>query len=128
MPQPDLEDKEQPLDPAMERIRQKMVRLQLISGGILVVCFMAVIAAIVYKISQRPEAPAIAATSGGFSVPADQPLAVTAALPPGFDIQQVSLSGSQVLFYGALNGTPKVFIFDLSVGRVIADVTVGQGR
>jgi len=33
-----------------------------------------------------------------------------------------------VLFYGALNGTPKLFIFDLSVGRVIADVTVGQGR
>lgn len=128
MPQPDLEENEQPLDPVMERIRQKMVRLQLISGGIFVVCFMAVIAAIVYKISQRPEVPAVAATSGGFSVPADHPLVATAALPPGFDIQQVSLSGSQVLFYGALNGTPKLFIFDLTVARIIADVTVGQGR
>jgi hypothetical protein len=128
MPKPDLEEQEQPLDPAMENIRRKMVRLQLISGGIFLVCFMAVIAAIVYKISLRPQAPAIAATTGGYSVPSDQPLAVTAALPPGFDIQQVSLSGSQILFYGALNGMPKVFIFDLTVGRVVADVTVGSGR
>jgi hypothetical protein len=128
MPQADFEEQEQPLDPAMERIRRKMVRLQLVSGGILLVCFMAVIAAIVYKISLRPAAPVTAATTGGFSVPAEQPLAATAALPPGFDIQQVSLSGSQILFYGALNGMPKVFIFDLAVGRIVADVTVGQGR
>ncbi|AYD01993.1 hypothetical protein [Neorhizobium sp. NCHU2750] len=128
MPQADFEDQEQPLDPAMEKIRRKMVRLQLISGGIFLVCFMAVIAAIVYKISLRPAAPATTATTAGYAVPADGPLAATAALPPGFDIQQVSLSGNQILFYGALNGMPKVYIFDLSVQRIVADVTVGQGR
>jgi len=128
MPQPEIEEQEQPLDPAMERIRRKMVLLQLVSGGILFVCFMAVLAAVVYKVSQRPATPpAASVASGGFAVPADQPLAATAALPAGFNIQDVSLSGSQLVFYGLLDGDQKVFIFDLSVGRIVADVTVSTG-
>lgn len=129
MPQPEIEEQEEPLDPAMERIRRKMVLLQLVSGGIMFVCFMAVLGAIVYKINQRPdESSTTVATPSGFSVPADQPLAATAALPAGFEVQQVSMSGSQILFYGQLNGGRKLFIFDLSIGRIIADVTVGQGQ
>ncbi|MGK6316557.1 hypothetical protein [Neorhizobium sp. DT-125] len=125
MPQPDIEEQEEPLDPAMERIRRKMVLLQLVSGGILFVCFMAVLAAVVYKVAQRPDAPAAVASTGGFSVPAGQPLAAAAELPAGFSIQSVSLSGSQILFYGLLDGDRKVFIFDLAAGRIVADVTVG---
>jgi hypothetical protein len=129
MPQPEIEEKEEPLDPAMERIRRKMVLLQLVSGGIMFVCFMAVLGAIVYKINQRSDTPSTTvAAPGGFSVPADQPLAATAALPAGFEVQQVSMSGSQILFYGRLDGGRKLFIFDLSIGRIIADVTVGQGQ
>lgn len=128
MPRPET-DEEQPLDPVMERVRQKLVRLQLISGGIFLVCFMAVVAAIVYKVSQRPAAaPATIASGSGFAVPSDQPLAATAALPAGFDIQDVSMSGSQIVFYGFLNGDRKVFVFDLSVRRVVADVTVTSGQ
>jgi hypothetical protein len=129
MPQPEIEEQEEPLDPAMERIRRKMVLLQLVSGGIMFVCFMAVLGAIVYKINQRTDEPSTTvAASGGFAVPADQPLAATAALPAGFEVQQVSLSGSQILFYGQLSGGRKLFIFDLSIGRMVADVTVGQGQ
>ncbi len=128
MPQPEIEEQEEPLDPAMERIRRKMVLLQLVSGGIMFVCFMAVLGAIVYKISQRPDEPSTTTASGGFAIPADQPLAATAALPAGFEVQQVSLSGNQLLFYGQSGDARKVFIFDLSVGRIVADVTVGQGR
>ncbi|MGK9051862.1 hypothetical protein QTA58_16040 [Neorhizobium sp. CSC1952] len=128
MPQPDIEEQEEPLDPAMERIRRKMVLLQLVSGGILFVCFMAVLAAVVYKVAQRPDAPAPVASTGGFSVPAGQPLAATAELPAGFQIQSVSLSGSQILFYGLLDGDQKAFVFDLAAGRIVADVTVGIPR
>jgi hypothetical protein len=104
-----------------------MVLLQLVSGGIMFVCFMAVLGAIVYKISQNPDEPSTSvAAPGGFAIPADQPLAATAALPAGFQVEDVSLSGSQILFYGPLNGDRKVFIFDLSVGRIVADVTVGE--
>lgn len=127
MPQPEIEEQDEPLDPAMERIRRKMVLLQLVSGGILFVCFMAVLAAVVYKVAQRPSTPAATAATGGFVVPADQPLAATAPLPPGFNIEQVSISGSQLLFLGLLDGDRKVFIFDLAVGRIVADVTVSQG-
>ncbi len=128
MPQPDIEEQEEPLDPAMERIRRKMVLLQLVSGGILFVCFMAVLAAVVYKVYQRPDAPAPVASNAGFSVPAGVPLAATVELPTGFSVQSVSLSGSQILFYGLLDGGQKVFIFDLSAGRIVADVTVGTPR
>lgn len=124
MPQTDIEEQEEPLDPAMERIRRKMVLLQLVSGGILFVCFMAVLAAVVYKVSQRPDTPAPVA-SGGYSVPAGEPLAATAELPAGFSVRSVSLSGSQILFYGLLDGDQKVFIFDLPARRIVADVTVG---
>jgi hypothetical protein len=129
MPQPEIEEQEEPLDPAMERIRRKMVLLQLVSGGIMFVCFMAVLGAIVYKINQRPDEPSTTVTtSGSLAVPADAPLAATAALPAGFEVEEVSLSGSQILFYGRLAGGRKLFIFDLSVGRIIADVTVGQSQ
>ncbi|WP_430254602.1 hypothetical protein [Neorhizobium sp. DAR64872/K0K18] len=128
MPQPEVEEKEEPLDPAMERIRRKMVLLQLVSGGILFVCFMAVLAAIVYKISQRPaDGPATVATSGSFTVPSDQPLKATAALPTGFAIENVSMSGSQLVFLGQLNGARKVFVFDIVLGRIVADVTIATG-
>jgi len=128
MPQPEIEEQEEPLDPAMERIRRKMVLLQLVSGGILFVCFMAVLAAVVYKVAQRPDTPAPVASTGGFSVPAGEPLAATVELPAGFQVQSTSLSGSQILFYGLLDGGQKIFIFDLSAGRIVANVTVGIPR
>lgn len=124
MPQPEIEEQEEPLDPAMERIRRKMVLLQLVSGGIMLVCFMAVLAAVVYKVSQRPATPEPVASTGGFSVPSGQPLTATAELPAGFVIQSTSLSGGQILFSGQINGAQKVFVFDLAAGRIVADVTV----
>ena len=51
----DQEDK--PLDPVMENVRRKMMRLQLVSGGIMLLMFMAVLAAIVYKINTRESKP-----------------------------------------------------------------------
>ena len=61
------EQEEKPLDPVMENVRRKMVRLQLVSAGIMGVMLMAVLAAIVYKVTQRaPETPV---ASSGFSVP-----------------------------------------------------------
>lgn len=124
MANPEPEEQEEPLDPVMERIRRKMVLLQLVSGGILFVCFMAVLAAVVYKVYQRPEAAPVAA--GGFAVPADQPLTASVALPAGFEVRSVSLSGSQMLFYGIVDGRQRALVYDLAVGRIVADVAVGS--
>ena len=128
MTKTEIEDQqEEPLDPGMERIRRKMIILQLVSGGVMFLCLMAVLGAIVYKVTRpSPQAENTTQVSGGLSVPTDQPLTATASLPAGFVVQSVSHSGNQILFYGQLNGVSKALIFDLSVGRVIADVTVGS--
>jgi hypothetical protein len=124
--EPELKDDE-PLDPVMENVRRKMVRLQLVSGGIMFVSLMAVLIAVVYKAKNSGEAAnagVAAPVTAGFAVPADQPLRTTAQLPAGFEILSVSQSGGQLLFYGTLNGERKALIFDLGVGRVIADVSI----
>ncbi|MGE7367806.1 hypothetical protein ACQKKX_01890 [Neorhizobium sp. NPDC001467] len=129
MTKAEIEDQspEEPLDPAMENIRRKMIKLQLVSGGILLVCFMAVLAAIVYKITRpAPQATSAQPVAGSLAVPADQPVTAVANLPAGFVVQSVSHSGNQILFYGQLDGVSKALIFDVSVGRVIADITVGN--
>lgn len=117
------EQEDKPLDPAMENVRRKMVKLQLVSGGIMLLMFMAVLAAIVYKVTRTDgtERP----VGSGLAVPADQPVAATAALPAGFRVLSTSLSGTQILFYGeATDGQRKAYVFDIAVGRIVADVTL----
>ncbi|MBW8285857.1 MAG: hypothetical protein K0M55_19890 [Rhizobium sp.] len=120
----DDEQEDKPLDPAMESVRRKMIKLQLVSGGIMMLMFMAVLAAIVYKVT-RPDGTEKPVASSGLAIPADQPLSLTAALPAGFSITSTALSNNQILFYGTTtDGTRKALVFDLSVGRIIADVTL----
>lgn len=120
----DQEDK--PLDPVMENVRRKMMRLQLVSGGIMLLMFMAVLAAIVYKINARDGKPEAAASSGGaLAVPSDAPVKATATLPDGFAVSAVSNSGSQILFYGVMaDGARKAFLFDIAAGRIVAEVAI----
>jgi hypothetical protein len=118
--EPDDQD-EKPLDPALENVRRKMVRLQIVSVAIMVVSLMAVFGAVVYK-TMRPAPKAQAAAS---NIPSDAPVAATAALPQGFSVQSVALSGSQVLFYGALaSGQRQAIVFDYGVGRIVATITL----
>ncbi|MDK1490521.1 hypothetical protein QN219_10670 [Sinorhizobium sp. 7-81] len=117
------EQEEKPLDPAMENVRRKMVRLQLVSAGVMLVMLMAVLGTIVYKVT-RPNGSAEAAPIA-VSVPSDAPVSAIAALPAGFSVSNVALSGSQVLFFGSLPGAePRAIVFDIPAGRIVADITV----
>ncbi len=117
------EQEEKPLDPALENVRRKMVRLQLVSAGIMFVSLMAVLAAVVYKATRTETQEPAASTS--LAIPADQPITATANLPSGFTVQSTSLSGNQILFFGSMpDGTRKALVFDLTVGRIVADVAV----
>jgi hypothetical protein len=122
----DANPEDKPLDPVMEGVRRKMVKLQLISGGIMAVLFLAVLVSIVYKLTRdEGGAQPVAAPAPSFSVPSDQPLSLTANLPAGFRVVQTSLSGSQMLIYGEMaSGERKAYVFDLALGRIIADVTL----
>ncbi|APG92396.1 hypothetical protein [Sinorhizobium americanum] len=117
------EQEDKPLDPAMENVRRKMVRLQLVSAGVMLIMLMAVLGTIVYKLTRSDEAAE--ATPSAVSVPGDAPLTAIAALPAGFSVSDVALSGSQLLFYGSLPGAePRAIVFDIKAGRIVADVTV----
>lgn len=121
----DNEDREdKPLDPAMENVRRKLMRLQLISGGIMLLMFMAVLAAIVYKVTTRDGKP-VAEAGGTLAVPSDAPLTATARLPAGFAVSAVSQDGGRILFYGAMaDGARKALVFDIAAGRIVADIDV----
>jgi hypothetical protein len=79
----DLEEK--PLDPEMEKVRRKMVRLLAVSIGIMFIGLMTVLGAIVYKFTQDGAAGSgnqIAAGSA-MSLPGDGPIEAVATLPQG---------------------------------------------
>ncbi|MCR6501278.1 hypothetical protein MUO32_19775 [Shinella sp. CPCC 101442] len=120
----DQEDK--PLDPVMENVRRKMMRLQLVSGGIMFLMFLAVLAAIVYKINTRESKPdAALSASGAVSVPSDAPVKATVTLPDGFAISAISQSDGQILFYGVTaDGARKAILFDITTGRIVAEIDV----
>jgi putative copper export protein len=115
------EQEEKPLDPAMENVRRKMVRLQIVSGAIMFVSLMAVFGAVVYKAVKAE--PGAASSSSG--VPSDSPVSSTVSLPLGFQVQSTSLSGSEILFFGqSVDGKRRAIVFDTKAGRTVADVTV----
>lgn len=124
--QPEDDQEEKPLDPAMENVRRKMIRLQIVSGFIMFVSLMAVFGAVVYKTMWAPAKQPTAIASGG--IPSDAPVAATASLPAGFVLQSSSLSGGQIMFFGkTAEGVSKALVFDIKAGSIIADVTVNGG-
>ncbi|MDM9648137.1 hypothetical protein [Rhizobium sp. S163] len=124
--QPEDDQEEKPLDPAMENVRRKMIRLQIVSGFIMFVSLMAVFGAVVYKTMRAPAKEPVAISSAG--IPSDAPVSVTANLPAGFVLQSSSLSGGQIMFFGkTAEGVAKALVFDIKAGSIIADVTVNGG-
>ena len=118
------QEEEKPLDPEMERVRQKMVRLLVVSIGIMFLGVMAVLAGVVYKVMTPDAEPEIAAGER-FAVPSDGPLRTTAALPDGFSVDNVALDGSRILFYGRKpDGSAGALIVDVTTGRVIAEISL----
>lgn len=121
----DPDDK--PLDPEMEKVRRKMVRLLAVSIGIMFIGLMAVLGAIVYKFTQDPDNGAAAEADAGspMSVPSDAPVEAVAALPAGFAVEGVSLDGARIAFFGrAADGSRRLIIHDMSVGRIVSDIVV----
>ncbi|OJF92242.1 hypothetical protein [Pararhizobium antarcticum] len=114
---------EKPLDPAMENVRRKMIKLQVVSVGVMLVMLMAVLGTIVYKVTRPSGGPSSQASSA--SVPSDAPVAGIAALPAGFTVSDVALADGQILFYGSLaGGERKAFVVDIANGRIVADILV----
>jgi hypothetical protein len=118
---PDDDQDEKPLDPAMEIVRRKMVRLMIVSAAVMVVSLMAVFGAVVYKTTRPSQKP----VGSAVNVPSDGPIIARAELPAGFSVQSVALSGSQILFYGTTStGQQQAIVFDYGVGRIVATISL----
>lgn len=118
---------EKPLDPEMEKVRRKMVRLLAVSIGIMFIGLMTVLGAIVYKFTLDSETGTGDQTAVFSSpvLPGDAPIEAIAALPQGFEIESVALDGVRIGFFGrASDGSQRLIIHDLSLGRIVGDVVV----
>ncbi|ORE98844.1 DUF6476 family protein [Aurantimonas sp. 22II-16-19i] len=109
----DEPEDEMPLDPAAERLRRKMVRLLVVSVGIMIVGVMAVLGVVVYKTLPR---------DGGLGE-----AAATIAIPAGEAILAVSMDGERALVHTRADGADRLYVVSLADGAVLKRLAVGQG-
>ncbi|UXN65032.1 fimbrial protein [Phyllobacterium sp. A18/5-2] len=126
----DLDGEEEPLDPAMERVRRKMIRLLAVSIGIMVIGLMAVLAAIVYKINQPVQEVATVTrsqTAGQALGAALEGEAIT--LDPGTRILSHNLSDNTLSLETRLgDGSRQILLYDVTTKRVIARISEAVGN
>jgi len=120
----DTEDK--PLDPAVERVRARLVRFMIINLGILFIALMAVVIAIVYRSNRAPQPPVIAPSELPQPVPGESEVAHgQITLPAGARITSHTLSGNRLSLDLSLAGGGRAFlIYDIATSRVIARIDV----
>ncbi|NGN42333.1 fimbrial protein [Mesorhizobium sp. CGMCC 1.15528] len=121
MASPNLNDEdEKPLDPAVEKVRRKLVRFVAINLGLLFLALMAVLGAIVYKSGSKSEAP-VAVNGATVPSPAEGAfLSGDIALPVGAKIVSQSLSGNRISIDAELaDGSRAIFLYDIAERRVI---------
>lgn len=125
------DDREPPLDPAMERVRRKMMRLLAVSIGIMLIGLMAVLAAVVYKVnrSDQPQTPEPRSDIPGQEAAAPVPPAIIESqvpLAPGTRLLSQSLSGDHVSLETLLpDGGTEIVVYDFRASRIIARMRLG---
>ena len=113
------EEDDPPLDPVMERVRRKMIRLMVISVGIMMIGILAVLYTIVYKISNPSDAEDKALISG------DLPLNAEIKIPPGSKVVKSFVAENRlVLEVLDSEDNPVYLIIYLSTGEVIWQLSV----
>lgn len=116
------EDEEKPLDPAVEKVRKKLVRFIVINLGILFLALMVVIGALVYK---ARNAPSVAPPAGDFQAPAGEPVSGDIVLPVGAKVISQSLSGNRLSIDAELaDGSRAIFIYDIAGRRLIGQFAI----
>lgn len=107
------EEEDKPLDPAVERVRRKLVRFVAINVGLLAAALMAVLAALVYKsASSRPSQGELAASA-------------EIALPAGARLVSQSLSGDRLALDAELaDGRRMILVYDIAVQREVGRFTL----
>lgn len=135
-----------PLDPAVEKVRRKLMRLMIVSIGITIVLILIILAAVIYKVTSSPsdKAPANITKTETSPVPGDSAdlsnQAVNAktpapavpefikrsiALPQGTRILSQSLSNDMIALETLTpEGNTELVIYDYRQGHLVAGITV----
>lgn len=118
----DHETDEKPLDPAVERVRRKLLRFVAINLGLLFAAVIIVIAAVVYK-SATSGTPPAGATD--VRVPSGETIEAEIPIPAGARVVSHMLSGNRVSLDLELPTSQHVIlVYDLAERRVIARLAV----
>ncbi|MBO6724056.1 MAG: fimbrial protein [Rhizobiaceae bacterium] len=117
------DEDDKPLDPAVDRVRRKLVRFMAINLGLLFLALMAVAVAIVYRMGSRgEEAPAEVAVG---TQPGEFAAQGSIKLPDGARVVSQSLSGTLLSVEVAGGAGEREFmIYDLAEGSVVARIAV----
>lgn len=117
-------DEEKPLDPEMEKVRRKMIRLLVVSLTIMFISIFAVLAGVFYKIKNgddNGESDLVAQSESG-SISALM-AELTVSLPDRFQITSIDIDGDRVALFGQKMGSEAtLLILDLSSGQIISEV------
>jgi hypothetical protein len=117
----DDDTEEKPLDPAVEKVRRKLVRFVVINLGLLFVALMAVVSAVVYQ-SRTAAPPALSA--GDIPSP-DGVIEARIPLPLGAKIVSQSLSGNRIAVEAELaDGGRVIFLYDIAERRIVGRFAV----
>jgi hypothetical protein len=120
----DDDSEEKPLDPAVERVRRKLVRFVAINLVLLFVALMAVVAAIVYKSGQS--APEAAAPASVVPSPVEGGMLTgDIVLPSGATLLSHSFSGNRIALDAELaDGSRTIFLYDIAEKRIVGQFEV----
>ncbi|MBA5777244.1 hypothetical protein H2509_08905 [Stappia sp. F7233] len=102
------QDKEPPLDPAAERLQRKLKRLLGVSSLIMVLGFIAVFAAIAYRVTRAP------------SRPNPDSFAATVALQPGEEVADMEVVDGRIVLLVRKGATSALLYLDPATGRQLA--------
>lgn len=126
MPKNDMENDsnheqgEKPLEPAVERVRRKLMWFMIVSTTITFLLVFAVVAAVIYKVMKPEAEKTIAAT-----MPNPALVENTIAVPQGARLISQSLSGDRISLQVADDtGKTMLIIYDLRAAKEIARLTI----
>jgi len=130
------EQAEPQLDPAMERVRRKMIRLLAVSIGVMLIGLMAVLVAVFFNILRAPETPPaeearsdIPGQAASAPVKPEPPKLIESQinLTPGTRLLSQSLSGNELSLETLLpDGGTELIIYDYRESRIIGRIKLGN--
>ena len=113
-----IDDEEKPLDPAVERVRRKLLRFVAINLGLLFVALMAVIGTIVYKWEPGGERETAAETAVLFSGDGGVQTG-DIALPAGARVLSHGVSGNRLTLHVETGGGGAIMVYDMAERRIV---------